>query len=219
MFDLLSTIGITVSATAAIAVFVGLFGASLTQRILIGAGMALWFSGVVYAGATRTISTPQLGAALLAPIGVMSLIGFGSTTARARLRVTPLRSLIALHAIRVLVVLFVLLYAARRLPVPFAPFAGLGNIAIGLTALPIAFLAARNAQSARPRILVWNALGLANLILAISLSATSGSALMGTLPWILIPCFLVPALSFVHLIVFYRILKVTQTGKVVAATA
>jgi hypothetical protein len=219
MFDLLSTIGITVSATVAVAAFVALFGSSLTQRILIGAGMALWFSGVVYAGAPGTISAPQLGGAVLVPIGVMSLIGFGSTTARARLRATPLEALIAVHAIRVLGILFVLLYAARRLPAPFAPLAGVGDIAIGMTALPIAFWAARNAQSARATILVWNALGLADLILAIGLGATSGSALMGTLPWILIPCFLVPALSVVHLIVFYRILRVTQRDTVVAATA
>jgi len=73
MFDLLSTIGITVSATVAVAAFVGLFGSSLSQRIWIGAGMALWFSGVVYAGAPGTISTPQLGAAVLVPIARRSV--------------------------------------------------------------------------------------------------------------------------------------------------
>jgi hypothetical protein len=31
---------------------------------------------------------------------------------------------------------------------------------------------------------------------------------MGSLPWILIPCFLVPSLSFVHLVVFYRTLRI-----------
>jgi hypothetical protein len=34
-----------------------------------------------------------------------------------------------------------------------------------------------------------------------------GSALIASIPWILIPCFLVPSLSFVHLIVFYRTLR------------
>jgi hypothetical protein len=41
MFDLLSTIGITVSETVAVAAFVGLFGSSLTQRILIGDHLAM----------------------------------------------------------------------------------------------------------------------------------------------------------------------------------
>ena len=56
-----------------------------------------------------------------------------------------------------------------------------------------------------------------DLVTAIALGATSspgpirlffeppGSAIMTTLPWILIPCFLVPALAFFHLVTFYRL--------------
>ena len=94
----------------------------------------------------------------------------------------------------------------------------------------MAFLAARDRDRGRAAILIWNTLGLADLVLAVGLGAASApgpirlffdepsSAIMGSLPWMLIPCFLVPALSFVHLIVFYQVLRVTQTGKVVPAT-
>ena len=34
---------------------------------------------------------------------------------------------------------------------------------------------------------------------------TPSSGIMATLPWILIPCFLVPALAFLHLCTFYRL--------------
>jgi hypothetical protein len=129
--------------------------------------------------------------------------------------------LIALHAIRLLGVLFVLLFAAKRLPAPFAPVAGWGDIIIGATALPIALWVARDPDTARRPLLVWNGLGLADLVTAVTLGALSApgairlffgdpsSALIASLPWILIPCFLVPSLSFVHLVVFYRTLKGT----------
>src|SRR4029077_4076208 len=75
---------------------------------------------------------------------------------------------------------------------------------------------ARQPDTARSAVLVWNGLGLADLVVGVSLGALSApgsirmffgdpsSALIASLPWVLIPCFLVPSLSFVHLIVFYR---------------
>ncbi|MBV8214390.1 MAG: hypothetical protein JOZ08_14340 [Verrucomicrobia bacterium] len=217
--DLLSTIGITASATVVVATFIALFGSSLITRITIGAAMALWFIGVIWIGAPGTIRTPLLGAAVLIPVTVLSVIGFGSSVGRGRLQSAPLPALIALHGIRILGVLFVLLYVAKRLPAPFAPVAGWGDIAIGATALPIALLVATKPGAARSAVLVWNGLGLADLVIAVTLGALSapgpgrlffdepGSSLMGSVPWILIPCFLVPSLSFVHLIVFYLTLR------------
>jgi hypothetical protein len=218
-FDLLSTVVITAGAAVVIATFVALFGSSLTQRLTIGVAMALWFIGVLWIGAPGAIATPMLGAAVLIPVAVLSVIGFGSSAGRGRLQSTPLPALIALHAVRVLGVLFVLLFAAKRLPAPFAPVAGWGDIIIGATALPIALWVACDPDTARGPVLVWNGLGLADLVTAVTLGALSApgairlffvdpsSALIASLPWILIPCFLVPSLSFVHLIVFYRTLK------------
>src|SRR5260370_7212252 len=142
-FDVLSWGVRTGSATVVVATFVALFGSSLTQRILIGTGMGLWFFGVLFAGASGTISSLQLGAAVLIPIALMSVIGFASPSARARLEIAPLPALIAPHAVRILGVLFVLLYAAKRLPAPFAPLPGSGAIFIGVTPLPIPFLPPR----------------------------------------------------------------------------
>jgi hypothetical protein len=218
-FDLLATIEITASATVLVATFVALFGSSLTQRITIGVAMTLWFIGVVWLGAPGAIGTPLLGASVLIPVAILSVVGFGSSIIRGRLQSAPLPALIALHAIRILGVVFVLFYAANRLPAPFAPVAGWGDITIGATALPLAFWVARQPETARNAVLVWNVLGLADLVAAVSLGALSApgpirmffgdpsSALMGSLPLILIPCFLVPSLTFVHLVVFYRTLR------------
>src|SRR5260370_10107500 len=75
-FDLLSTVGLTASAAVAVATYVALFGSALTQRVAIGADMALWFIGVLWIGAAGNISTPLLGAAVLIPVAVFSVIGF-----------------------------------------------------------------------------------------------------------------------------------------------
>jgi hypothetical protein len=226
IFDLICTLTIAVDAAAVIATFIAWFGCSLTQRIAIGTGMTLWFAGVVWIGVPGNIGTPLLGAAVLVPVTVLTVIGFASSVGRARLRSVPVSAFIALNTIRVLGVLFVLLYAAKRLPAPFAPIAGWGDIAVGATALPVAFLAATQPHLARSAVLVWNSIGLADLVAAVNLGALSApgpirvffgdpsSALMGSIPWILIPCFLVPSLSFVHLIIFYRTLgtRVEENG-------
>src|ERR1700756_5471109 len=222
-FDLLSTIVLTASATVVVATFVALFGSSLTSRISIGAAMALWFIGVLGFGARGNIATPLLGAAVLIPIGVLSVVGFGWPAGRGRLQAAPLPALIALNVTRILGVLFVLLYAAKRLPAPFAPVAGWGDIAAGAVALPLAFWVARRPDTGRSAVLFWNSFGLADLVTAVTLGALSapgpsrvffdepGSALMSSVPWILIPCFLVPSLSFVHLVVFYQTLRMPAT--------
>ena len=108
-FDLLSTVGLTASAAVVVATYVALFGSALTQRVTIGAAMALWFIGVLWIGVPGNISTPLLGAAVLIPVAVFSVIGFGSFASRSWLQSAPLPALIALNAIRVIGVLFVLL--------------------------------------------------------------------------------------------------------------
>jgi hypothetical protein len=230
-FDLLSTIVLSASSTVVVAAFVALFGSSLTSRISIGAAMGLWFIGVLAFGAPGKLSTPLLGAAVLIPVVVFSVVGFGSSVGRGRLQSVPIPALVALNVTRVLGVLFVLLYAAKRLPAPFAPIAGWGDIAAGATALPIALWAARQPDAARRALLFWNSFGLADLVTAITLGALSapgpsrvffdepGSALMTSVPWILIPCFLVPSLSFVHLVVFYKTLRIPTADGQNAITA
>ncbi|MBV9873374.1 MAG: hypothetical protein JO025_01485 [Verrucomicrobia bacterium] len=223
-FDLLSTIVLTAGATVVVATFVTLFGSSLTSRISIGAAMALWFIGVLGLGAHGNIATPLLGAAVLIPIAVLSVVGFGWSAGRDRLRSVPLPALIALNVTRLLGVLFVLLYAAKRLPAPFAPVAGWGDIAAGAVALPLALWVARRPDTRSP-VLFWNSFGLADLVTAVTLGALSapgssrvffdepGSALMSSVPYILIPCFLVPSLSFVHLVVFYQTLRMPAADR------
>src|SRR5947199_30522 len=92
-------------------------------------------------------------------------------------------------------------------------------VAVGATALPLARLAYRRPANARPILWIWNVIGLVDLIAAVSLGVTSSpgprrlifaepsSAMMTTLPWLLIPGFLVPLLFTVHIGIFIRLVS------------
>jgi hypothetical protein len=69
----------------------------------------------------------------------------------------------------------------------------------------------------RPLAFAWNVIGIADLVNAIALGALSApgplqafvgpptSATMTTLPWLIVPGFLVPSLMFIHVVIFLRL--------------
>jgi hypothetical protein len=91
-----------------------------------------------------------LGLAVCLPVVMLCLALFLVPSLRSALDRVPLALLIGVNAVRLLGVTFVILYQMRRLPAPFAPVAGWGDILVGLTALPVAWLAAA-AQAGRGR--------------------------------------------------------------------
>ncbi|MGO8916612.1 MAG: hypothetical protein ACLQJR_11965 [Stellaceae bacterium] len=223
LFDILSTVETTASA-AIIAAFLAFALANIPAgRLRAAAILAAWFLIVVALGATGALDNqtglgaPGLGVAVVVPTAVLCLAFLRIAPARAAMSAMPLPALIAVHGLRVLGVSFVLLYSMQRLPAPFAPVAGWGDIFVGATAGPVAWIALRAAGRARGLVLAWNVIGLLDLVAAIGLGATSspgplrlfmdppGSPIMTTLPWIIIPCFLVPSLAALHIAIFHRL--------------
>lgn len=209
-----------IAAAAASAVVIAILSCTLAHtargRVAAAAALGAWFAAVLIVGATGSLAVPGLGLAVLAPAVLLSwrLLSAGRRAAG----LAPTTSvLISAHTVRVLGAAFVLLYAAHRLPAPFAPSAGWGDIAIGLTAPVAAWLVRR--PGGRGVVLLWNLLGCLDLISAVSLGALSspgparlfleppGSGIMVTLPWILIPAFLVPSLFALHVAIFGRLLR------------
>lgn len=229
LFDLVFAIALAAAGAAITATLSVALANTVRGRLAAAAAIAAWFGAVVIVGATGMlgpggIGVPGLGLAVLAPALILSwrLLRVGRDGSIAG---PPTPLLIAAHAVRVLGISFVLLYAAGRLPAPFAPTAGWGDIAIGLSALPVAWLISR--PGGRPLALLWNALGCLDLITAVSLGAMSspgparlfleppGSMIMTTLPWILIPAFLVPGLFALHVAIFGRLWRgATENGSV-----
>lgn len=232
LLDLLASIEMTACAAVAIAVLAIGFGDDVPARVRIAAGLAMWFVLVVILGGTEALhyqhglGVPGLGFAVLLPILILGTRVLRSPSLLRGLRAIPLSMLVGVNAIRTFGVMFLILYGLGRLPAPFAPVAGWGDIVVGLAAIPVAWLAYRKAAGAYATVLIWNILGLLDLVAAVGLGVTSspgplrlifaepGAGIMTTLPWLLIPGFLVPLLMCTHLAVFYRLAgSESPTGK------
>jgi hypothetical protein len=224
MFDILSTAELTVSASIVVGFLSWAMAQTAGRRAAVLIALGAWFALVLAIGAAGALSPAQggpaaLGLAVVWPIAALVVAYRALPSVRSAMAATPLPALIALHAIRLLGLLFVVLYAKGRLPAPFAPSAGWGDILIGATALPLAWAVARFGASVRRLVFLWSALGVADLVAAVTLGTLSApgplqvfvgppdSSPMTTLPWLLIPGFLVPCLMFLHVVIFARLAK------------
>jgi len=222
-FDIVGAIELTASAAILVAVLAAGLGRTSRSRGLAAAAFAAWFGLIVLLAAAGSfdsrlgIGIRGVGAAVAAPVLILLWAGSRLPRLRAAVAEMPLALLIGVNAVRVLGISFIVLYSAGRLPAPFAPVAGWGDIAVGLTALPVAWVAGRRGPGSAPLVILWNTLGLLDLLAAVGLGVTSapdspirlffakpGSQIMGSLPWILIPGFLVPNLMLTHLAIFWK---------------
>jgi hypothetical protein len=231
MFDILSTIGLTASASLVIGFLAYAMAETSRGRLTVAGVLIAWFVLVLAIGAggaldpTRGPGVPALGLTVVLPVVALVCAFFAFGPIRAAMLATPLPALVAVNAIRILGVIFVALYAAGRLPAPFAPSAGWGDIVVGVTAAPLAWSIARFGARVQMLALLWNVFGAADLVNAIALGALSApgplnafagpptSAIMTSLPWLLIPGFLVPSLFFVHVVIFYRLLAKNEASE------
>jgi hypothetical protein len=224
MFDTLSCVTLTVSAAIVVAFVSHALAETPRGRFTVAAVLSLWFGLVLVVGATGLVGpgglgTAGLGAAAVLPAAILTALFAFLPSIRTAMLSISLPALVAVHAIRMLGVIFVVLYAQGRLPAPFAPSAGWGDIGVGVAALPVAALIARFGSRVRLVALLWNIAGFADLVAAVALGALSApgplqvfvgpptSALMTTAPWLIIPVFLVPCLLFIHLVIFDRLVK------------
>lgn len=221
-YDLLGSVELTASAGIVVAIVAAGLGGSTRTRAAVAAAFGVWFSMVTMMAWGEVLHGPGvarlagIGLTVSAPILIMVGAALASGRVRQALRRIPISSLVGLHTVRVLGLSFVVLYAQGRLPATFALSAGWGDIAIGATAPLVAWLVSVRGANARGVLTLWNSLGLLDLIVAIGLGVTSSpafhagfsgpdSGLMTTLPWLLIPGFLVPTLAATHLAIFYRL--------------
>jgi hypothetical protein len=222
MFDILSTAELTVSASIVVGFLSLAMAETARGRVTVLVALGAWFALVLAIGATGALSPavggpPALGLAVGLPIVALVWAYLALPSVRTAMAAMPLPGPIALNAIRLLGFTFIALYAQGRLPAPFAPSAGWGDVFIGATALPLAWAVAQFGARVRPLVLLWNALGVADLVIALTLGPLSApgplqvfvgppdSSPMTTLPWLIIPGFLVPCLMFLHVVIFTRL--------------
>jgi hypothetical protein len=117
--------------------------------------------------------------------------------------------LIAVHTWRVGGLAFLWGMTQGLLDPEFAIPAGVGDILIGVTAIPFAIFLWKGYSWSKYAIVVWSVLGIADLVNAVTLGAITNpdfrTSTMATFPWILIPTVAVPSALALHGIVLYRL--------------
>ena len=175
--------------------------------LALGASVSGWF--------VNAPSQPPLalGLAVVVPILLFLFVSLTSHAFRHFVRSIDPVTITALQFYRVLGGVAMLVLSSRNLlPAVFALPAGWGDVAIGVTAPLVALALAAGTSSGRVVFLIWNVLGMLDLIVAVSLGilasgisfgllASTGSAsVMTVFPMSLIPTFLVPLSFILHLI-------------------
>jgi hypothetical protein len=219
MLDVIGTILLTALAVFLAVTLVPRFDGHGVTRTRVALGLCAWFIVAAVLGAAGAFASPALpvgvalGIAVFAPV----ILG-GRLVARTRGHGIPLPTLVLVHVGRVLGVAFLLLYAAGRLPYTFAHSAGWGDIAVGVLAVPVMWAIQRRASGWRWITAAWNTLGMADLLLAVTLGVGSapgslvrfnfeapGSGAIVAFPWVLIPAFFVPLFLLTHIAIFASI--------------
>lgn len=127
----------------------------------------------------------------------------------------PIRVLILIHATRFIGFYFLILHGQGKLPFAFAVPGGWGDIVVAATALGVCCLPLRT-TAGRKAALIWNALGLADILLVVGtaavLAATDAMSMLALArpPLCLLPTFLVPILIASHVVLFERLVSPPQ---------
>ena len=188
-------------------------GFAIVGWLVVGVALAI---GGVYQGASERFPTVQFG--LLAPILIGISMWFVPSVRRI-VNLAPQSWVVGIQLYRALGVIFLILFAVGELPGEFALPAGAGDVLVGLTAPLVARAYARNPRGSRSRVLWWNILGMADLVIAVTtgvLTAPSPlqqlafdrpNALITQFPLVLVPTYLVPLSILLHLASVTKLLR------------
>jgi len=180
-------------------------------KLLLGLVIS-WFVLALVAAVRGAFVNPFRGVGL--SVGIAALVpmlvffawfGASESFRKFLLSLNP-STLTAVQTGRILGLVFVVLEAHRALPSVFALPAGYGDIAIGATASLVAWKLANPGH--RGSFILWQGLGILDLVTAVTLGTTArllvprgpDMALLTVLPLSLIPTFLVPLFTMIHVI-------------------
>jgi hypothetical protein len=185
-------------------------------RLAVAIVLAVWLGLVLSLGAAGAFfaapGTPPLPIAIgvAAPLVLFFASLRLSQDFHAFVLSLDLRLVAGIQAWRMAGLGFLSLYAYKVLPAVFALPAGLGDMAIGVTAPWIILSLLRQPGfAARGAFIRWNVLGILDLVIAVSVGTVSSlfatgapgeisTVPMATLPLLLIPAFLVPLFLMLH---------------------
>ncbi len=201
-----------------------------SARSVVFVALALWLGLVSFLGFqgafVGSAGSPPLpiffGFAI--PLAVFFAAYFGWSAFRAFVLGADLRLAAAIQAWRWAGLGFLSLYAYGVLPGLFAFPAGLGDMAIGISAPWIVLGLVRHPSfAASRRFVVWNIMGILDLVIAVSMGTLCSGFLRGftgnvttsamaQLPLVLIPAYMVPFFIMLHFTALAQALQLARSG-------
>jgi hypothetical protein len=160
----------------------------------------------------------------MTPIVIGVLAFFSWPLLRRIVASVPNTWLVGVQFYRVLGVIFVVLCAGGHLPGIFALPAGLGDTLVGILAPFAAVSLARSPKTSANRARLWNLLGIADLIIAVTLGFLTSpsplqmfafdrpSGLIAMFPLSLIPVYAVPLSILLHLASLQKLRQEQRSG-------
>jgi hypothetical protein len=192
------------------------------MKSLVAAILAGWLGLVLVLGASGAFVSPlgtiplRVAIGATAPLLVFLALYWMSAAFRDLVLAVDLPLATAVQAWRFAGFAFLALYAHRLLPGVFVWPAGLGDMAIGITAPWVALALVRRPDFVASRsFVVWNLLGILDLVVAVSIGAINSSlatgapgeitvAPMAQMPLVLIPAYFVPLFVMLHLTALFQ---------------
>ena len=179
----------------------------------------VWWLAV--AGAFRPApGLPALPIAIFLPVLMAVPVLLSSKVIGALLDATPAAWLIGLQVYRIFGGIFLVSWARGGIAGIFALPAGIGDVLVGVLALPVAYLVGTGAPGARQRAMAWNWLGLFDFAVAIGIVTAPGplqlivpdrpNAALGTFPMVMIPAFAVPSSILLHALSLRQLLRIRE---------
>jgi len=200
-------------------------------RLVVSVALALWF-GVAFLLGAQGAFVGRAGSPPLAiffgfaiPLAVFFAAYFGWGAFRAFVLGADLWLVTAIQAWRWAGLGFLSLYAHDVLPGLFAFPAGLGDMAIGVTAPWILLGLVRDSSFVTTRrYVIWNIMGIVDLVVAVSMGTIcSGffpgitgnvtTSPMAQLPLVLIPAYMVPLFIMLHFTALFQARRFARSGK------
>jgi hypothetical protein len=201
-----------------------------SMKLLVSVVLALWLGIVLLLGSQGAFvggpGSPPLPIffGLATPLALFFAAYFGLSGFREFILSADLRLVTAIQGWRWAGLGFLSLYAHSILPGLFALPAGLGDMAIGITApwILLGLIRDKSFVTSR-RYVIWNLLGILDLVVAVSmgvicsgflrgLTLNATTSAMGQLPSVLIPAYLVPLFIMLHFTALSQVRQAIRSG-------
>ena len=216
------TVALTVVAVAVLGLHRALRRAGLPARDRrvafwsVSVLLAAWFLAALALSWSGFYETPRFRIPAV-PFGLMIPIASGIALFwrwplfRRAIEAVPQSWLVGIQFFRVEGLIFLILYAGGKLPGAFALPAGIGDVAVGILAPLVALNYMAGARRASSWLWVWNLLGIADLVSAVTtgfltspsplqlLALDHPNELISSFPLAMVPVFLVPLSVLLHL--------------------